>query len=103
MRAALVLMIGMTFWLMTPALGEAHQVKQKNYDRNGYSQKQDSHRGYASGFRQHDRHHHKGWNQHRRVEKKSLRHARHQQPVRVVYRDRWPIPLFPRIVINIPL
>lgn len=107
MRAALVLMIGMVFWLVTPAVSEAHKVKQHN-DR-GYSQQHDDNRGYdGRGYevrnKQHNRHQQKAWKKHRKAEKRwARRHVRHQPPVKVIYRDRWPFPLFPRIVINIPL
>ena len=103
MRAALVLMIGMVFWFMTPAIGEAHQAKQNNHDRSSYGQTHHDSRGYVSGFQHHDRHQPKVRKHHRHTEKRWVRQTRYQPPVRVVYRDIRPYyPLFPRIVINLP-
>jgi hypothetical protein len=105
MRAALVLIIGMVFWLTTPAISEAHKVKQ--HDNNGYSQHQDNRWGHNVGYQKHDRHQQKAWKkhrkEHRRAKKHWRKHDRYQRPVKVVYRDRWSYPLFPRIVINLPL
>ena len=114
MRATLILMIGMVFWLVTPAMSDAHQAKK--HDNHGYSNQYDGNRGHEVRNKQQNRQQNKGWEKHRGWEKKQAwkkhrkaekhwahRQQRHQAPVRVVYRDRWPFPLFPRIVINIPL
>jgi len=104
MRAVLILMAGTFFWFMTPAISDAHQVKQgKDHDRRGYSQKHDDHQRSWSRYQQHDRHHQKSWKKQRKAEKRWARRYRHQAPVKVIYRERRAYPLFPRIVINIPL
>lgn len=108
MRAALVLMIGTIFWLATPALSEAHKIEHHDHGKhNGYSQRYDDHRDYASNNRHDVRHEQKAWKKHRKEHRKAKKHwrkhHRHEPSVKVVYRDRWNYPLFPRIVINIPL
>lgn len=101
MKAALVLMIATMFWLMTPAISDAHKGKQHN--SNSYGQHQDGHRDYDDGYRKHERRHYKAWKKHRKGKKHWRRERHHHAPVRVVYRERWSYPVFPGIVINIPL
>lgn len=120
MRVALVLMIGMLFWLVTPAVSDAHQAKK--HDNHGYSNQYEGNWGHEVRDRQHNRHQQKAWKKHnkkhngwkkqkawkkhrkaeRRWARRHQRYERHESPVRVVYRDSFPFPLFPRIVINIP-
>jgi len=107
MRVALVLMIGVFFWLVTPAVSDAHQVKK--HDNHGYSNQYEGNWGHEVRNKQHNRHQqkawkkNKAWKKHRKNEKRwARRHERLESPIRVVYRDRFPFPLFPRVVINFP-
>ncbi|MDT8420203.1 MAG: hypothetical protein RQ754_07200 [Desulfuromonadales bacterium] len=108
MRALLVLMIGLAFGLMTPQLSEAHDGKQ-NDRADSYSHRQDDSRSHGFGYQRYDRHNrqHKAWKEHRkqhhRAQKEWRRHNHRHEPVRVIYRDRWSVPLFPGIVIHLPL
>ena len=103
MKAALVLIIGMFFWLATPAVSDAHQEnKNRGHDRSGYSQNHDNHNSYWGGYKQNKRHHQKAWKKQRKARKHWAKHHRHQAPVKIVYRDRWPNAFFPPIIINVP-
>lgn len=104
MKAALVLMIGLVLGLMTPDFSEAHKGKQ--HDRgDSYSQQYDNHRGHDDGWRNNDRHKHKNkaWKKHRKHHHKAKHWRKHHRPTRVIYRDRWSYPLFPGIIIHLPL
>ena len=110
MKAALVVVIGMVFWLTAPAVGAAHQGEAKDRRHGNYARNQHDQRGHGNGYRQHDRHDHDRHDhrydaRHRqhRVAQRWDRHLHRQPQVRVIYRDRWIDPRVPRIVINIPL
>ncbi|PLX93951.1 MAG: hypothetical protein C0619_03715 [Desulfuromonas sp.] len=108
MRTLLVLMIGLAFGLMTPQLSEAHKGKQNDHAKS-YSQRYDDSRNHGFGYQQYDRHKHKhkAWKKHRkqhhRAKKEWRRHNHRYERARVIYRDRWPVSLFPGIVIHLPL